>query len=37
MSLPASDLPASNNRTFPMVVAAVLGVLGLALALYLSA
>jgi putative membrane protein len=37
MSLPASDLPASNNRAFPMVVAAVLGVLGLVLALYLSA
>jgi hypothetical protein len=37
MSLPASDLPASINRAFPLVVAVLLGVLGLVLALYLAA
>ena len=36
-SLPVSDLPVSINRAFPLVVAAVLGVLGLVLALYLAA
>jgi hypothetical protein len=36
LSLPVSDLPASTNRAFPLVVAAVLGVLGLMLALYLA-
>ena len=36
-SLPASDLPASIGRAFPLVVVAVLGVLGLVLALYLAA
>ena len=35
-SLPVSDLPVSINRAFPLVVASVLGVLGLVLALYLS-
>ena len=37
LSLPVSDLPVSINRAFPLVVAAILGVLGLVLALYLSA
>ena len=37
LSLPVSDLPVSISRAFPLVVAAVLGVLGLVLALYLSA
>ena len=37
LSLPVSDLPVSINRAFPLVVAAVLGVLGLVLALYLAA
>ena len=37
LSLPVSDLPVSISRSFPLVVAAVLGVLGLVLALYLSA
>ena len=37
LSLPVSDLPLSVNRAFPLVVAAVLGVLGLVLALYLAA
>jgi len=37
LSLPVSDLPVSINRAFPLVVAAALGVLGLVLALYLSA
>ncbi len=37
LSLPDSDLPASIHRAFPLVVAALLGVLGLVLALYLSA
>jgi len=36
LSLPVSDLPAATNRTFPLIVAAVLGVLGLALAFYLA-
>ena len=36
-SLPVSDLPVSINPAFPLVVASVLGVLGLVLALYLSA
>jgi len=35
-SLPVADLPVAINRSFPLVVAAVLGVLGLVLALYLS-
>jgi putative membrane protein len=37
LSLPVSDLPVSIKRTFPLVVAAALGVLGLVLALYLAA
>jgi len=37
LSLPVADLPASISRAFPLVVAAVLGVLGLVLALYLAA
>ena len=37
LSLPVSDLPVSINRAFPLVVAAVFGVLGLVLALYLAA
>jgi putative membrane protein len=37
LSLPFADLPLSVNRTFPIIVAAVLGVLGLVLALYLAA
>jgi putative membrane protein len=37
LSLPAVDLPVSIIRAFPLVVAAVLGVLGLVLALYLAA
>ena len=37
LSLSVSDLPVSINRAFPLVVAAVLGVLGLVLALYLAA
>jgi putative membrane protein len=37
LSLPASDLPVSINRAFPLVVAGVLGVLGLVLAFYLAA
>ena len=36
LSLPVSDLPASINRAFPLVVAAALGLLGLVLALYLA-
>jgi putative membrane protein len=36
LSLPVGDLPASYNRTFPLVVAALLGSLGLALAVYLA-
>jgi len=36
LTLPASDIPASVNRAFPLVVAALLGVLGLALAAYLA-
>jgi putative membrane protein len=36
LSLPHTDLPASFNRTFPVVVAAMLGILGLALAVYLA-
>jgi putative membrane protein len=36
LSLPVSDLPTSINRGFSLVVAALLGVLGLALALYLA-
>lgn len=36
-SLPAADLPAFVSRAFPLVVAAVLGVLGLLLSLYLAA
>ena len=37
LSLPVADLPLSINRAFPLLVAAVLGVLGLVLALYLAA
>ena len=37
LSRPVSDLPVAINRSFPLVVAAALGVLGLVLALYLSA
>ena len=36
LSLPVSDIPASHSRTFPLVVAALLGILGLALAVYLA-
>ena len=36
LSLPVSDLPVSINRAFSLVVAAVLGALGLVLALYLA-
>ena len=35
-SLPVGDLPPSRNRAFPLVVAALLGALGLALAVYLA-
>jgi len=35
-SLPAGDLPHTHNRTFPIAVALLLGVLGLALAAYLA-
>ena len=35
-SLPVGDLPPSRNRTFPLVVAVLLGSLGLALAVYLA-
>jgi putative membrane protein len=36
LSLPVSDLPTFINRAFPLVVAALLGILGLVLALYLA-
>jgi putative membrane protein len=36
LSLPVSDLPTSINRAFPLVVAALLGILGLVLAVYLA-
>lgn len=36
LSLPAGDLPQSHNRAFPIVVALLLGLLGLALAVYLA-
>jgi putative membrane protein len=35
-SLPSVDLPASHNRTFPIVLALLLGSLGLVLAVYLA-
>jgi putative membrane protein len=35
-SVPVSDLPQFINRAFPLVVAVLLGVLGLVLALYLA-
>lgn len=35
LSLPAGDLPPSHNRAFPIVLALLLGALGLALAVYL--
>jgi putative membrane protein len=37
LSLPFADLPVFINRAFPLVVAALLGGLGLVLALYLAA
>jgi putative membrane protein len=36
VSLPVADLPKSIDRTFSLVVAVLLGVLGLVLALYLA-
>jgi putative membrane protein len=36
LSVPVSDLPTSINRAFSLVVAMLLGVLGLVLALYLA-
>jgi putative membrane protein len=36
LSVPVSDLPTSINRAFPLVVAVLLGILGLVLALYLA-
>ena len=35
-SLPAEDLPHAHNLTFPMALALLLGLLGLALAAYLA-
>jgi putative membrane protein len=35
-SLPVVDIPKSHSRTFPLVAALLLGVLGLALAVYLA-
>ena len=35
-TLPIADLPPSHNRTFPVILALVLGLLGLALAIYLA-
>jgi len=35
-SLPVEDLPPSHNRAFPVVLAVLLGLLGLALAAYLA-
>jgi putative membrane protein len=36
LSLPVSDIPASHSHTFPVVVAVLLGILGLVLAVYLA-
>jgi hypothetical protein len=35
-SLPSTDIPPSHSRSFPVLVAAGLGVLGLVLAAYLA-
>ena len=37
LSLPVADLPVFINRAFPLIVATLLGALGLVLALYLAA